>query len=159
MSLRIFDHPAHTAIVHFPIGLCCTAVLWDAIWLTTGNDIWWHISFFTLAAGLVSSIPAAFTGFVDYVTLPEGHPALTTATRHLVVTGSGLGAFLTSFLVRADAGSPGDTTWWLAPAFALVGAGLFGVGGWLGGELVLRYGVGRIETDGRAGDPATREVD
>lgn len=156
MSLRVLGHPVHTALVHFPIGLCCTTVVWDAAWLGSGDGIWWRVAYYTLAAGLVSSVPAAFTGFADYIALREDHPAVTTATRHLLATGSGMGFFLISLLLRADGGSPEEAISWLAPALALVGAGLFGIGGWLGGELVLRHGVGRA--DGTAGETgATRE--
>lgn len=152
MSFRVLDHPVHTAVVHFPIGLCCTVPLWDAIWLITGSALWWQISFFTLAAGLVAGVPAVLTGLIDYVDLPDDDPALETATRHMVVTGSGLAVFVASFLVRVDAASPAATSPWLATGLAVAGAVLFGLGGWLGGELVLLHGVGRVARNRDSGD-------
>ncbi|MDE2293699.1 MAG: DUF2231 domain-containing protein, partial [Elusimicrobia bacterium] len=67
-------------------------------------------------------------------------PAERTADRHAVVMAAASGLEALGLLLRAGPGAPAHPL--PAAAVALFAAGALMVGGWLGGELVYRHGVG-----------------
>lgn len=138
--LRIAGHPIHPVLVHFPVALWPVSLLGDIVGLWRGDPLWWQLSFWCLALGLIAALPTIAAGFIDYAWLPNDHPALGTANAHMLLMSSATIAFLVSLLVR---GGPAATT--LAIAFSALGITLLVAGGWLGGTLVYRHGVGRVE--------------
>lgn len=153
-GLRLFGHPAHPALVHVPLGLWLTSAAWDTLAVWRGGPLAWQISFDCLVAGLVTAAPAAVAGLADLVALAGARKgggreaALDTAVLHLMVMLGAAACFGGSVLARGGPAPPaGDRAPW---ALVLSGAGvaLLLWGGWLGGELVYRHGVG-----GRAGPP------
>lgn len=77
-GLRVFGHPLHAALSHFPMGLLGTAALWDALGAWRGEAVWWTVSYWSVAAGLAAACVAAVAGAVDYAAIEEGDPALAT---------------------------------------------------------------------------------
>lgn len=143
--LRFAGHPVHPMLVHFPMALCPVSVLWDLIGcLQPGEALWWRLSFVTLAAGLAAAVPAAVTGFVDFASLDGEEPASPVAVRHLVAMGSGVSLFLASLLTRQGWAPPEETRLWIALSLSVAGAAAFAAGGRFGGDLVYRYGLGRV---------------
>lgn len=140
--MRVFGHPLHTVLVHFPIGLLGAVPLWDALALWRGPDPWGALAFWTLGLGLAAALPAAGTGLLDYAGLEEDDPAEQRATQHLWTVLIALALYAGSFGLRWDGGTPATAPGW--PAWILGVAGLLALGlaGWLGGDLVLRHGVG-----------------
>jgi uncharacterized membrane protein len=135
---RIAGHPLHPALAHFPLALWLAAVLWDAVGWWRAEPLWEQMSYWCLALGLAAALPTAATGFVELLSLRSDEPALGTATAHMLIMLTATGLFGASWLVRASGGAP---AW--AFALAAVGAAVVLVGGWLGGTLVYRYGLGR----------------
>lgn len=141
-GLRIFGHPVHPVLVHFPIALWSASLLWDAIGLVRGEALWWSMSYWTIALGLGFSLPAMVAGFWDYASVDEHAPAHRPATWHMLVMSGAAVAFLLSLLVRNASAAPEGTNLTLALAASALGFGLLAWGGWLGGTLVYRHGVG-----------------
>lgn len=141
--LRLFGHPAHPPMTHLPIGLWAAACLADAAALLRPEHYWWPLAFWCLAAGTAAALPAAATGFVDYLALPADHPAGRTATRHLLVILAAATLFVLSLVLHRGALEGGGPA---RPALAVAASGLGLVlllaGGWLGGELVYGHGLG-----------------
>lgn len=140
--IRLFGHPLHPPLTHLPLGLLVGAFVWDAVGLWRGGDPWWTLSFWTLALGLASAVPAALTGLLDLASLPEDHPGGARALQHLSAAVGAVGLFGASLLLRGGPGLPDpDLHPWLV---LLSGAGvlLLGLAGWLGADLVIRFGVG-----------------
>jgi uncharacterized membrane protein len=135
---RIAGHPLHPALAHFPLALWLAAVLWDAVGWWRGEPLWGQMSYWCLALGLAAALPTAATGFIEFLSLRSDEPALGTATAHMLVMLTASGLFGGSWLVRAMGGA---ASW--AIALAATGAAVVLVGGWLGGTLVYRYGLGR----------------
>lgn len=140
MKLRLAGHPLHPMLVHFPIALWTLSVAADAGGLITRNEIWWSASFACQALGLLAAVLAMVAGALDLSSLPRGHPGMDTAVAHLSVMGMAWLLYLASAALR---GLPGAD----APPRSAVVAGSAGflcmvAGGWLGGRLVYRFGVG-----------------
>lgn len=146
--LRIADHPVHPALVHLPIGLWFAVIVWNgAAWLRP-DPLWWQLGYWCLALGLLAALPTILAGFLDYVALAPDEP-VDAATAHMLVMLSATAAFAAAWLLRARTGAALAPPVW-ALVSELAGALLLAVGGWLGGTLVYRHGLGG------AGKPATR---
>src|ERR687884_493721 len=139
---RLLGHPIHPILIPFPLGLLTTSVVFDVVHLLTGGGKWAGISFWMIAAGVIGGLAAAVFGLIDWLAIPSGTRAKAVgmwhgATNVVVVT-----LFIVSWLLRADApGTPGA----VAIVLSFVAVGLASLGGFLGGELVVRLGVGVAE--------------
>jgi uncharacterized membrane protein len=139
---RLSGHSAHPPLTDFPIALLAISLVWDIVALASGNDIWWQFAFWSQIAGLIAVVPTALTGFIEYIVLPDGHPASGTATRHMLVMITATLPYIGSVVVRGGTEAPEGGTLILAVALNVVGLALLLLGGWLGGELVSRHGLG-----------------
>lgn len=145
----VWGHPVHTGAVHFPLGLLPASSVWDALALGGVSGPWWSVSFWTLALGCLLALPALATGFLDYLGLPEDHPAEERASRHMWAALSGVALYGADLLWRLGPERPVPGSPWGAALVGLAGLAALAVAGWLGGDLVLRFGLGR--TDSRKG--------
>lgn len=150
MRLQIAGHPLHPALVHFPVALWFTAVFWDLMGWWRPDPLWWQMAYWCLALGLVVSVPVLITGFLDYLQLEPRTAGIDAATNHMMAMLCTTAAFGTSWMLRALAGAAAAPSVWALVA-AVVGALLLGIGGWLGGTLVYRHGIGRARDDSAAG--------
>ena len=158
---KLLGHPIHQMLIVFPLGLLATAVIFDVIYLATGNPRWAEIAYWLIAAGIIGGLTAAVFGLIDWL----GIPANTRAKRIGLLHGGGnvvvVVLFLGSWLLRRAHPSAPETLA-LIPSF--LGVGLALVTGWLGGELVSRLGVGVDEganvnaPSSLSGQPATGAV-
>ena len=58
-KINFLGHPVHPMLVVFPLGLLPSAVACDIIYLVRDNPNWGHISYWLVAAGVISGIVAA----------------------------------------------------------------------------------------------------
>lgn len=134
---KLFGHAIHPILIVFPLGLLATAVVFDIIWLLSYIPSFAVVSYWMIIAGLVGGLVAAPFGTIDWFAIPSGTRAKTIGMLHGLTN---VGVLLLFFL-----------SWWFRQAyvptttaliFSFAGAGAALVGGWLGGELVERLGVG-----------------
>jgi len=145
-GLRLFGHPLHLMLVHFPIALWSVSLLGNAAWFWRGVSLWAEMAFWSVAVGLVLAVPVAVTGFVDYLAIPRDKPAERIALWHMVVMLGAAGIFAISLIVQ---GTPAVATRPRMIAVTMLSAGglvLMGFGAWLGSELVLRHGIGCVDS-------------
>lgn len=139
-KLKFLGHPVHPMLVVFPLGLLSTAVVFDLLYLATGNEELAIFAFWAIAAGVVGGLAAALFGFWDWLGIPDG----TRAKRIGLVHGGGnvvvTALFAISWLLRT--GDPAYAPDLLPLVLGLAGAGLALFTAWLGGELVYRLRVG-----------------
>jgi len=151
--IKVAGHPVHPMLVVYPLGLLSSAVVFDALYILTGNSDLATFSFWALAAGLVGGLAAAIFGFVDWLAIPKGTRAKRIGTFH----GSGnlvvVLLFALSFLMRADGAAYLPDV--LPFLVAFLGAGIALVTAWLGGELVYRL---RVAVDDDAGLDASNSL-
>ncbi|MFN2483520.1 MAG: DUF2231 domain-containing protein [Candidatus Limnocylindria bacterium] len=138
--IKVLGHPVHPMLIVYPLGLFSAAVIFDILYVITGNDDLAIFSFWAIAAGLVGGLLAAVFGLVDFLALPGSTRAKRVGLWHgggnvVVVV-----LFVVSWLMRF-----GDPTYLpgIAPLIPELLAGAVAlVTAWLGGELVYRLGVG-----------------
>ena len=139
MNTRLFGHPIHPMLIVFPLGLLGTSLVFDILHLATGGEHWALVSYYMIAAGILSGLLAAPFGLIDWLGLPGG----TRAKRIGLLHGGGnvvvLLLFTLSWFLRRDLPTaPGG----LEVGLSVIAVLLALVSGWLGGELVNRLGVG-----------------
>jgi len=136
---KMVGHPVHPILVPFPLGLLTTSVIFDIIHLLTGGARWAEISFWMIAVGVVAGLLAAVFGLIEWLAIPPGTRAKAIGLWHGLSNVVMVALFAASWLVRSSApGDPGV----LPIVLSFLGVGLASLGGFLGGELVFRMGIG-----------------
>ena len=136
---RFLGHSLHQQLIPFALGPLFVAVVFDAIHLVSGNGYWSEIAYWMIAAGLVGGLVAAPFGTLDWTKIPSGTRAKRVGAIHGIGNVLVVLLYVGSWLLRRDDPRAPET---LALVLSFAGAGLSGVTGWLGGELVDRLGVG-----------------
>ena len=129
--MRLFGHPVHPLLVHFPI------VLWT---LAAGAYVAAAAGFAPAAelarlgngAGLAMAVLAMIAGGLELRRIDARSEAMRVATQHMMAMATVWMCFVAALLLTPMA----------AAAAAALGFCLIGVGGWLGGRLVYEFGVG-----------------
>jgi uncharacterized membrane protein len=136
---KLLGHPVHPMLIVFPLGLLATAVAFDIVALVQGDNGWFTISFWMIAAGIIGGLCAAIFGVVDWLAVPDRTRAKQVGLFHGLTNLVVVLLFIISWFLRRGADMvPGSGA--LALSFIAVVLAL--VGGWLGGELVDRLAVG-----------------
>lgn len=139
---KIMGHPIHPILIPFPLGLLTTSVVFDIVYLITGGGRWAEISFWMIAAGVIGGLVAAVFGLIDWLAIPSGTRAKAVGLLHGLTNFLMVALFAIGWLLRAGVpGEPGAA----AIVLSFAGVGLASIGGFLGGELVVRMGVGVSE--------------
>ena len=136
---KLLGHPVHPMLIVFPLGLLATAVLFDALYLITGNEDLAVFSFWAVIGGVVGGLGAALFGFIDWLAIPSGTRAKQVGLVHGVGNVIIVGLFSVSWLLRLDDAAFAPNL--LPFILGVLGAGLALVTAWLGGELVYRLRV------------------
>lgn len=139
---KVMGHPVHPILVTFPLGLLTASVIFDVVHLLAGGARWAEISFWMMAAGVVGGLLAAVFGLIDWLAIPSGTRAKTIGLAHGLSNVVMVALFASSWLLRT--GSPGDPGV-LPIVLSFLGVALASLGGFLGGELVFRMGIGVAE--------------
>jgi uncharacterized membrane protein len=145
-KLRLAGHPVHPMLVAFPIALFAMTAVWQTVSLF--DPRWWLFAFWNLVAGLALAVPTAITGLIDFASIPRHSPAENIAIWHLIANSTAILSFGGSL---AALGRPAPSTperLHLALALSAFGLVVLLAGGWLGGHLVYRHGVG-VEKEAR----------
>jgi uncharacterized membrane protein len=126
-------------MIVFPLGLLSTGVIFDIIYRVWGNPTFATVAYYMIAAGIIGGFLAAIFGAIDWLAIPSGTRAKSVGMYHAAGNTVALLFFIGSWWMRRDVPERPETT---ALVLALAGLGFALVGGWLGGELVERLGVG-----------------
>lgn len=139
---KLAGHAIHPMLIVFPLGLLAAAVLFDVIYLFTGNAELVIFSYWAIAAGVIGGLLAAVFGLWDWLHIPSGTRAKAIGAWH----GGGnvvvVGLFAVAWLLRLGAVAPAHRPDGIPFILEVVAVLLAVVTAWLGGELVVRLGVG-----------------
>ena len=139
---KLFGHAIHPILIVFPLGLLGTSVVFDIIYLIWGSGLMAQVSFWMMTAGIIGGLLAAPFGFIDWMAIPNGTRAKTIGAAHGITNVVVLLFFVASWGMRSDLPEQPET---LASILSFAGLIVALIGGWLGGELVERLGVGVVE--------------
>jgi uncharacterized membrane protein len=142
--VAIMGHPLHPMIVPFPM-VCFVGVLaGDLAYLSTLDSFWSRLSFTLLAAGLLTGLLAALLGALEAASLQRARSA-GALWAHAGANVLAMIASLANLKLRWEA----EGLWVSAgPYLSAVVAVLLLIGGWFGGSLAYKHGIG---VSGRVG--------
>ena len=153
--MKVLGHPVHQMLIVFPVGLLVMAFIFDVIAMSTGGTEWSHVSYFLIPAGVIGGLIAAVFGFLDWRAVPSGSRASRIGVWHGIGNVVVVALFAISWWMR---GGPTVQPSGAALTFSVLGTALLLVTGWLGGELVVRLGVG-VDEGANANAPSSLETD
>jgi uncharacterized membrane protein len=97
-------------------------------------------SVLAIGGGLALALPTALTGLLDWLDIPKGTPARTTATVHLFAMVGATVMFALTFVAQLGGYDDGNVTT-LALALGIAAQVVLAGGGFIGGTIVFVYGV------------------
>ena len=71
-KVKFAGHPVHPMLIVFPLGLLSTAVIFDIIYLVSGNPQWTVVAYYMIGAGVIGGLAAAVFGWLDWIAIPGG---------------------------------------------------------------------------------------
>jgi uncharacterized membrane protein len=98
-----------------------------------------HGALLAIGGGLALALPTALTGLLDWLDMPKGTPARTTATVHLVTMLTATVVFALAFVAHLDGYDHGQVET-LPLICGLAAEALLAAGGYIGGTIVFVYG-------------------
>lgn len=134
---KLFGHAIHPILIVFPLGLLATAFVFDIVSLITGASVFSTVAYWLNASGLIGGALAAPFGWYDWYFIPSGTRAKYIGLMHGLTMVVALLLFFVSWWLRNPVASES-----LPTALSFLGVATALLGGWLGGELVERLGVG-----------------
>ena len=154
--LKFLGHPIHPMLIVLPLGLFASAVLFDVVYLATGDAALAEVVFWNITLGIIGGLAAALFGLIDWLGIPWD----TRAKRIGLIHGGGnlviVGLFLVSWFLRLPNHAYAPD---LLPFLLGLVAVVFALGtAWLGGELVYRLRVG-VDTNAGLNTPSSLSGD
>ncbi len=137
---KLLGHPIHPMLIVVPLGLFIMAVVFDALYLWRGSPILPSLAYWNIGAGVVGGLLAAVFGLIDWLAIPRGTRAKRIGLLHGASNVIVVVTFALIWLMRGNSPETGPSTGLFLVEVAALALGA--VGGWLGGELVDRLGVG-----------------
>lgn len=137
---KLLGHPIHPMLVVLPLGLFIGAVVFDAIYLWRGSATVATVGYWNILGGIAGGLLAAVFGLIDWLAIPANTRAKRIGLLHASSNVLAILAFaFVAWQRYASAELATTSGLFIVEVIAL----LFGAtGGWLGGELVDRLGVG-----------------
>lgn len=139
-------HPIHPILVHFPVAFLLAGSAGHAIFAFTGLEQAWEYSLWLTGGGLCAALPAALAGAYDlymHIVRPARKDSYAAAAWHATVMITAVMTYGACFLYTYKTGMASVNLPVLL-ILSLGAAGILTAGGYLGGEMVYRHGVGRI---------------
>ncbi len=136
---KLLGHPIHQMLIPLPLGVLSISLIFDLIALAMGWPRLHDAAFLMIAAGVISGLVAAVFGLIDFLAIPNGTRAKRIGRVHGIGNVVVVALFAVSWWLRRDDPVRPEV---LAIVLSAAAAGLAGVTGWLGGELVGRLSVG-----------------
>ena len=143
-----YGHPVHGFLVTIPIGAWTAALIFDIVaFFADDREVFTRGALWLVGIGIIGALLAAIVGLLDLSTLEKETRVRRLALFHLACNAAAIALFTISFLVRLGADRSDVSV--LGFGLSILAYLLIGLSGFLGGELVYRYGV-------RVADEATQ---
>ena len=139
---RMFGHPVHPVLTDFPIALWSASLLADLVGVWWGRVAYRQFAFWAIVVGLIVAVPTIVAGLMDYAGIPQGHAAIKSATWHMWIMLGASATYSCGLIAHMGRFDSSSVAIWLGIGLSALGLVLLMIGGWLGGEMVFRYGIG-----------------
>jgi uncharacterized membrane protein len=139
--MRLFGHPIHPMLVHFPVALWTVAAgayVAGAAGVTASVDM---IAKFANGGGLAMAMVAMLAGLLELRSIGSQSAAMRVATWHMMIMAAAWVCFLVALMLSISPAFDHATAEIAAAGCAVAGFLLMGVGGWYGGRLVYEFGI------------------
>jgi uncharacterized membrane protein len=136
---KLLGHPIHQMLIPLPLGVLSMSLVFDLLALALGWTRLHDAAFLMIAAGVIAGLVAAVFGLIDFLAIPNGTRAKRIGRLHGIGNVVVVALFAVSWWLRRDDPPRPEI---LAIVLSAAAAGLAGLTGWLGGELVDRLSVG-----------------
>ena len=136
---KLLGHAIHPILIVFPLGLLGAAVVFDIVHMIENATVFAVVTYWMLVGGLLSGLLAAVFGLIDWTAIPANTRAKSVGVAHAAANVGALVLFAVSWYFRNDVPERPSTA---ASVFSFAGLLFALVGGWFGGELVERLGIG-----------------
>jgi uncharacterized membrane protein len=134
-------------LIPFPLALWTTSFVVDILFYFLRHPTLLVIAKFRLAAGCLGAIAAAIPGIIDWLAIKNGD-VKRVANWHARLNIAALVVFAISLFLRLGRYSELVGRKLTIPfLLSLAGMILISISGWLGGELVFRYGMGQTQNE------------
>ena len=137
---KVAGHAVHPMLITVPLGSFLGAAVFDAVHVLSGSEEASVVAFWMIATGVVGGLAAGLFGFLDWIAVPRGTRARRVGLVHALTNDAVLVLYASSWLLRQDEPARDPSVTALVLAYGALA--LSGLGGWLGGELVEKLGVG-----------------
>lgn len=145
---NISGHPIHPMLVTIPIGLWVMSLVGDLAYLSVGLTFWYDLAWWTMLGGLVGALAAAIPGAIDYFgTARQVARAEPTARTHAFLNLGVVVLYAINLYLRRGYNASSGNLMDGVVLLSVVGIAALCVSGWLGGDLVYRYGLGMKRRD------------
>jgi len=138
---KILGHPIHLMLVHFPAALFPFSLILDGIFLWNENETLIIAGNYAIGTGIVLGGFAAVFGFIDLLAIKSNKAAEDIGALHAIIASSVTFFYVVLLLVRLKLGIIDHSMILLICNFLLVGILFYG--NFLGGQLVLKHGIGK----------------
>lgn len=136
---KLAGHPIHPMLIVFPLGLLITSLIFDIIYLASGDNRWTATAEYMIGAGVLGGLLAAVFGLVDWLGITRGTRAKRIGLWHGGANVVVVVLFIISWFLRLPDSAHPPTA---AIVLSFIAVGIGAVAGWLGVELVDRLGIG-----------------
>lgn len=138
-KVAMFGHALHPILVDFPIAFLIGAFLTDVGYWRTTDLFWARVSAWLIGGGIIIGIAAAILGAIDFfAVVPD--KAKRSGWIHFIVNVLALTLALLNILLRLG-DQPEQYIVFAGLILSLLTTLLLTIGGWFGGELVMRHGI------------------
>jgi uncharacterized membrane protein len=139
--MRIFGHPVHPMLVHFPIAFWTVATV-AYLWVASGaGELVIVIAKVANSAGLIMAILAMLAGLLELRSIDSDSDAMRIAIWHMMIMAIVWVCFLLALMLSISTALDHAAVQVGEAACAGVGFLLMAVGGWFGGRLIYEFGI------------------
>jgi len=136
----LLGHPIHKILIVLPLGLLAMSTVFDVIAAIRPSPQLSTASFWNMVTGVGTGLLAAVFGVIDWTAIPANTRAKRVGILHAACMVVVVGLYGVAAFWRID--TFGHVAGTASLALEFIAFGLAGIGGWLGGELVSRLGIG-----------------
>src|SRR6476661_754838 len=139
---RLFGHPVHSMLVHFPSGLFPVSLIFDILGVIFQNHCLACAAFYSIFAGIILGFIAVIFGAIDYIRLSPSDTAWNKASLHALLSITWLLIFAVVLGLKLKHFPLISIGTWTEIGLSFVSVIGLIFSNYLGGDLIFRHHIG-----------------